>query len=311
MARIPRLVGFALGIAVALVILFEVTFRLAGIFVAAQPLRADDGSTVVLCIGDSHTRGRADPENYPAQLEQILNERTNRHYRVINLGVPGQNTAQIRSRFQRYLDYYRPAFVLHWAGINNAWNQGETRQWRSSLITRAIEGSRLLRFLRVWVFYRRLSRQALDASSLELLEWKKGEGSHWRLNFAGAEEEMHTDPGTGQKLAGDQLEAKTRDDVTAMMRQAWGGGVPMYLAIYPIRMGEVVPVDQAIVTVSAEFNLPYIDSVAAARALGGHSAKELYDSWGHPTPILYRQIAEEAFKMLVSQGIVSVAHSTT
>ena len=123
-------------------------------------LELADGSRVVLCVGDSHTRGRPDPDNYPAALEQILNARTGERWRVINLGVPGQNTGQVRLRFERYLAYYRPTVVLHWGGINNGWNQAERDGSRGFLAT-LVEHSRLIRFLRVALFYRGLERRVL------------------------------------------------------------------------------------------------------------------------------------------------------
>jgi len=75
----------------------------------------------VLCVGDSLTRGRPDPENYPSELGRILTRRTGKPYRVLNLGVPGLTTTQLRTRFVRYLESYHPVAVLHWAGIDNAW----------------------------------------------------------------------------------------------------------------------------------------------------------------------------------------------
>ena len=129
--RLLRRLGLATAVVIALLVLLEALFRIGGLWVAAAPRPAPDGSTVVLCVGDSHTRGRPDPDNYPAQLERILNERTGRPYRVLNLGVPGQNTGQVRKRFERYLAYYRPAVVLHWGDINNAWNQAERASGRS------------------------------------------------------------------------------------------------------------------------------------------------------------------------------------
>ena len=75
---------------------------------------------------------------------------------MINLGVPGSNTAQLRNRFLDYLDVYRPTVVVHWAGINNAYNRAETEVWgeaRGAPASRArklFDHSRVLRFMRVW-----------------------------------------------------------------------------------------------------------------------------------------------------------------
>jgi hypothetical protein len=304
--RIVKKVAAAGAVLVLLALVIEVAFRVGGLWVRGTPHRASDGRTVVLCVGDSHTRGRDDPDNYPFQLEQMLNERTGRRYRVINVGIPGQNTAQIRNRFERYLAYYAPAVVLHFGGVNNSWNEVETATRHPGLAARLAEQSRILRFIRVAVFYRRLSRATLEQPTLKLTEWSELERARYRVNFGGVEEDIRTDAGPHGKLPDAELERVTHDDLAAMMRLARERRVPMYLVLYPIRNPALVfePVNRAIVRVSSEFAVPYVDSAAAAQALGPRPVEELYDTWAHPTPILYRQIAEEAYRLLVRQGVV-------
>jgi hypothetical protein len=262
----------------------------------------------VLCVGDSHTRGRKDPDNYPFQLERMLNDRTGKRYRVVNLGIPGQNTAQVRKRFERYLTYYQPSIVLHFGGVNNAWNHIESDVWNQSWLRRLIERSRVLRFARVALFYRRAAKDTYETPAIKLTQWTELDRSKYRVNFGGVEEDIATAAREGEaRLPEDQVERVTQQDLTALMRMAADRRIPMFLVMYPARALVFEPVNRVIERVSAEFRVPYVDSPAAVRALGERKVEELYDSWAHPTPILYTQIAEEAFALLVRQGLVTPA----
>jgi hypothetical protein len=303
--RLVRIGAATAGVVLALVLLLELLFFLGGFLVRGEPTAARDGSTVVLCVGDSHTRGRKDPDNYPFQLERILNERTGRPYRVVNLGIPGQNTAQVRNRFERYLTYYQPAVVLHFGGVNNAWNHIETEVWNQSWLRRLAERSRVLRFARVALFYGRLAHDTYEPPAIKLTQWKELEQSSYHVNFGGVEEDITTaSKEAGARLPEDQFERVTYEDLSAMMRMARDRRIPMFLVIYPLRDLVFEPVNRMTERVSAEFHVPYVDSPAAVRALGERRVDELYDSWAHPTPLLYGQIAEEAYALLVRQGLV-------
>jgi lysophospholipase L1-like esterase len=296
--------GLALVVvgSIGLVAVLEVAFRVGGLGLAAAPRPAPDGSTVVLCVGDSHTRGQLDPDNYPAQLERILNERAGGHYRVINVGVPGLNTAQVRKRFERYVGYYRPAIVLHWAGINNFWNYAEDDVRQPAWTDWLVESSRLARFVRVAFFYRRLNQQVLEKPVLDLHGWP-GPDSKFVAKFAGTEEEVIDKP--GDPVSEEQIEKVTRGDLTAMMQIAWERRIPMFLVVYPLAGAYYRPVNRAVRGVSDDFGVPFVDSFAAIEpAKQEANGAPLFDSWVHPTPVLYRQIAEQAYGTLVAQGVV-------
>jgi hypothetical protein len=189
--RVLRIGAATAGVLLALVLLLGLLFFLGGLWVRGEPAAAADGRTVVLCIGDSHTRGRKDPDNYPFQLERILNEWTGRPYRVVNLG-PGQNTAQVRNRLERYLTYYRPAMVLHFGGVNKAWDHIEIEVWHQSWLERIAERSRVLRFARVALFYGRLAPDTYEPPTIQLKQWTKLERSSYHVNFGGVEEDIAT-----------------------------------------------------------------------------------------------------------------------
>lgn len=302
--RLGKMIATGMLALVGVVLALEILFRLAGLWFAALPARAPDGSIVVLCVGDSHTRGRLDPDNYPAELERLLNARTGRRYRVINLGIPGQNTAQVRTRLPRYLAYYRPAVVLHWAGINNFWNHAETEGSRA-LLWRALEASRVVRMVRVARYYRGLEEHTLEAPAPEPIG-QPGPDFRIRTEFAGREEEIRSEP--GEVLGSPEVERRTTEDLDAMMRLTRENGVPMYLITYSWWTDQWGAVNDAVRSVSKQFGVPYVDGARAVEAAAREAPDTRYfDAWIHPMPIVYRKVAEEAYQLLSEQGLVSSA----
>ncbi len=114
-----------------IVLLFSLEAGLQIAHVVAAELRADShvkhpGAPVVLCVGDSHTYGTSLPEedSYPSQLEDELEKRgivTN----VINMGIPGQNTSELRRSLPQLLDRYGPDIVIILICSNNDWNRAD------------------------------------------------------------------------------------------------------------------------------------------------------------------------------------------
>jgi hypothetical protein len=257
--------------------------------------------TIILCIGDSHTRGLPDPDNYPRQLERFLNERTTGRYRLINLGVPGMNTAQVRRRFDRYLTYYRPAIVLHWAGLNNWGNHAERPPGAWQRVGDLAARSRALALLRVTVRGRG-AEGAPPEPTIAGHDWP-GPKARVHVDFAGVEEDIY--PALGTPLAFEELEAVTRDDLAAMLRTASAHGTPMYLIAYPRLSRAHAAVNRAIVAVSAEFGVPYADGAAAVPAARAAApGAGLFDGLLHPTAPVYRQVAEAVYRLLVARGQV-------
>jgi lysophospholipase L1-like esterase len=296
--RLLRWLGGGVALLFVLCLVLEIAFRLAGLVIDREAKFVDDGRTVILCVGDSHTRGRPDPDNYPAALESILNERADRPYRVVNVGIPGLSTGQLRQRFARFVDYYHPAVIMHWAGINNGWHHPEGQHGVIGWLT---EHSKVARMIHVAIFYRHLLRQA-DATAPELLQWG-GARAQWRVNFGGKEEEVVTEHGA--ELPVEQVAAVTRDDLTFMMQAAKERGIPMFLVKYGLAGGYFTPVNRAVIDISAEFGVPYVDCAeAAAEVHRVAPAERLYDDWVHPMPIVYKQVAEEAYGLLVERGLV-------
>ena len=50
----------------------------------------------------------------------------------------------------------------------------------------------------------------------------------------------------------------------------------------------------------------FIDSAVAVDAARREAPEaELFDAWAHPMPVVYRQVAQEAFRVLVEQHVVT------
>jgi lysophospholipase L1-like esterase len=124
----------------------------------------------VLCVGDSHTYGagvRAE-EAYPAQLQRVLDEAAPNVYSVVNRGVPGFTTTQVRSRLPLWIDELAPTIVIVIAGTNDVWNAAEMdgvgAGWRARLAAWALH-LRTVRFVQSWRAQHALSAE-LDNNDL-------------------------------------------------------------------------------------------------------------------------------------------------
>jgi lysophospholipase L1-like esterase len=116
------------GVVVALV-LTEGALRLAGYAVSGEQRRrnaaaeTDTGAYRILALGESTTASyfvEGNANDWPAQLERILNERSHgRRFVVFNEGVGGTTSAFIVAALRDNLDRYRPDMVVTMMGVND------------------------------------------------------------------------------------------------------------------------------------------------------------------------------------------------
>lgn len=138
-----------IGCLLALV-LIEGGLRIAALFFGGRSAEGIvSGKHTILTLGDSHTYGvhLIPEEAYPGQLRAELERRRPGHYQVINLGLPGMNSSQIRAQLPGWLDRYQPRTVVVCAGINNYWNTSETGSLEGW--TRWVEGLRIYRLVKL------------------------------------------------------------------------------------------------------------------------------------------------------------------
>jgi lysophospholipase L1-like esterase len=137
------------------VLLLEAGMRLASRFVGERVDDSDEANRLtLLTLGDSHTYGVSitAQDAYPGQLAADLDLRAPGRYRVVNLGLPGMNSAEILARLPGWYARYRPHSAIVCVGVNNIWNDSETepeqnaagvRRWLSNL--RVVRLARILR----------------------------------------------------------------------------------------------------------------------------------------------------------------------
>ncbi len=113
-----------------ILITIEIFLQIAHIINVHQSSRlniSDSNAPIILSIGDSHTYGWSvnKEQSYPAQLEKKLHELEIR-VNVLNMGVPGYNTSQIRRKLPEWLKKYKPVCIILLASINSGWNIRDT-----------------------------------------------------------------------------------------------------------------------------------------------------------------------------------------
>jgi len=130
-----RVLALLFGVALTFVLLE------AGLWIASLLFKPPDraallapapGERRIVCIGDSNTYGiYLKPEqSYPAQLQGFLDRVPGNPWRVINLGFPGQNSAQVRGRLAENLALYRAEILIVLVGVNNSWSPAMSHLWR-------------------------------------------------------------------------------------------------------------------------------------------------------------------------------------
>lgn len=78
----------------------------------------------ILCLGDSFTFGvGSSPENnYPKQLERILQENISEKISVINGGRLANTSSLLLKNLQENINKYSPSIIVVMIGMNNSWN---------------------------------------------------------------------------------------------------------------------------------------------------------------------------------------------
>jgi hypothetical protein len=139
----------AVGVLILTLVLAEGALQIAALLVPRLLTRAVEPSgdgLRILCVGDSHTygAGAALVESYPRLLQENLARRNpGLAFEVLNLGVPGMNSAQVANRIEGQIDELDPDLVIVWVGVNNPWNAAETTD--ASALHRLLSASRLFR----------------------------------------------------------------------------------------------------------------------------------------------------------------------
>ena len=295
------------------------------------------GTLRVLALGDSFAFGhgvRAD-EAYPKALERLL-ARPGRPVEVLNLGVPGYNTAQELALLRRAGAELDPDLVLLGCYVGNdlsgnlerrqalprarhgvlvAASLGEP-EWRVSLRAGLYHYSRLARTLNAWLKGRHLrqvqtSEGGLLAAVCETLAWDAGTALELYLRSPTADARDATAI-TEELLAA--LHAHCRDVLgvrfalallPAPMQYdpAWLALAEQQCGLDPARYDVDRPA-QALLAAAARDGYPALDLAPAFRARRLAEPTEPLYLDVHFSPAGHRLAAEELARFLAEQGLV-------
>jgi len=298
--------GLILLGSIGLVLAAEAVLQAASLLVGDRAGHWRPGASVrILAIGDSHTYGSsiAGDQSYPAQLQRLLDEGAPGRYSVINLGIPGMSTTQVRRRLPANVARYGPDIVLVWCGANNVWNSSEFEGADVGAATQldalALR-SRLYRLLRVWQHGRAIEA-SIDASvrsdgvrqEIERPDWQpdgEGRGATWKIRHAGGVETIRSyhDPARDRE----DLGSRAYEDFKAMSRWLRAAGAQLVMVRYPIaRVWPFKEPNEAMERVAREDGVPIIDTKASIERVP--RKEQEWVSGAHPGPNLYREIARD------------------
>jgi lysophospholipase L1-like esterase len=305
--RLLRGFALTLGVVLAALVLLELALQLGSRFVGDRSGAWAPGATRrVLCVGDSHTYGALvrREDTFPTHLQRLLDAQQPNVWSVLNLGVPGMSSTQVRNRLPLWLSRYQPDVVVAWSGANDSWNVSEIDDARGGFAL-ALEQlalrSRVWRLLRVKLHDLALERDV--ARGRGVWDVAKVEGAlstqeTWTVRRDGRIERFtHQREAENQYADDAQVEARAQADYAAMAGIARAAGVELVLVEYPLDLGMFAAANRAMKQVGAELGVLLVDStVSQARV---PEAKRQWLWAGHPSGPIYEEIARDAAATLL------------
>lgn len=308
-----------------LVLLVSLEVGLQVVHVLAARLRAGPelsrpGAPVILCVGDSHTYGTSLPEDksYPSQLEEILIKRgieTN----VINMGIPGQNTSELRRGLPELMERYDPQVVLILICANNDWN-------RTGLLWSDLQDGKIESGFKTWLlkaWYKiagslrtvRLVRYLIYNNLMEFEPNEKEADRHGGVHF------HHSRFGTEDWQRAPELADRSMRDLCAIVDTVRGHGASPVFLNYPAQ--PFAPMDLAnyfIERAAKTRSVPLVNVEEAIKPIFWKSEEE-FDKEARDRIFLdspeethldgtgYRIVARETADLLLEQGLLE-GHSS-
>jgi lysophospholipase L1-like esterase len=319
--RIALAFGGLLG---ALVVL-EGGLRVAALFVGPRSVDGGGGfwNHTILCLGDSHTYGvhYTAEQAYPGQLQIELDKRAPGCYRVLNLGVPGMNSSEIRASLPDWLRRYAALTVIVCVGINNRWNTSETdSEATSSRMEACLHSLRVYRLARLLLLRLEpedaLARHFTGRPSLErtTVRTRHGPGEEYRDRETGRLLAQHRGNLARAPFTAAQAMGILRRDLETIHRVTRRRGVRLILltyAAFPLSDGRSVRfrnnqhVSDELQRFGSANGVTVVDlRPRFLRLLSGGVPWTRYfmgEKHAHPNPQGYTQIAEAVADVLEPQ----------
>ncbi len=304
--RLVRRLALALGVVFVALIALELALQLGSHFVSDRSDTWAAGATHrVLCVGDSHTYGALvrREDTFPAHLQRFLDTSEPGVWSVVNLGVPGLSSTQVRNRLPLWLSRYQPDVVVAWSGANDSWNVSEIDDTSGGLrlaLEQLALRSRVWRLLRVKLHDLALERDV--ARGRGVWDVSKVEGAlsseeTWTVRRDGRIERF-THAREGENVYADdaQVEARAQADYTAMVGITRAAGADLVLIQYPLDLGMFAAANRAMRAVGTQSGVPSVDSRTSQARVPPEQRQWLWA--GHPNGAIYREIARDAAAQL-------------
>ena len=292
--RVFRVAGKAALACGIFLVLVEVILRLGTLFVYDPSAKGwrPNASIRLLAVGDSHTYGGSVPkgQEYPAQLERFLDEAAPGVYSVLNLGIPGTNTSQVRHRLSLQLTRWEPDLVLLWCGVNNTWNRAERTRKPSPL--QRLDGlavrSRVYRLARVWIH---------DWSMVRAFELSGGRHVVPAAQLRELRPVVEIPPGE-RSIDAETAEWATAD-YEAIVQLARGRGIRIVFLTYPLDSHSFAVPNWAMRRAADWLDVPIVNTTPALERVPP-SPEERF-SWAlHPSGRVYGEIARDVAQLVLS-----------
>lgn len=298
---------------VSTILSLELSLQIASLFSSD---RIDDrllgARKTVICLGDSNTYGVLVPatQTYPAYLQQFLDEFAPGEFAVINLGVPGMNSSQIRRRLGENLERFRPAYVVVWVGTNDIWNHMELGNVDQASREERVDGvllhSRLYRFFRNLRQDRALHAGLKESEARGIREEieveEKGRNNRLAMLVRQGGRETHlvvaTDPKRTKK--NEHISERTYLELRQIDDQLRKADAQLVLLRYPLDFHSFKISNFAIQTYATDADVPLVNTTESLRRVPKEDVEWLYGN--HPNPPVYREIARD-----VAQKIIDIA----
>lgn len=291
----------------ALLLFAELALQLASLIVRDRsgPGWRPGTRVRVLALGDSHTYGgtvRPD-ETYPAQLQRFLDEARPGVYSVLNLGIPGLNTPQLRRRFAVNLARWDPDDVVVWCGANNAWNAaGRTGGGLARRIDAIALHLKLYKLARVLWNDRTLAFEAEKLLSAQRHEPEPIDLRTYRAPLFG---QVRIEERSEEKVDRDALDEAT-SDFAAMVRMAHAAGARILLITYPLDFDRFRVANEAARRVARELGAEVVEGKAGHERVPGEENRY---TWAlHPSAPVYREIARDVAARLLAPADADTGH---